>query len=81
MENKIITITLTIIAIVALLSVVLGIGFATALSPYDSYKHVVCMGKVLDFAQKGVIRDAGGFSGSSYECVHMKYAGSIYGPM
>ena len=80
MEKKI-RITLTIIAIVALLSIVLGTGFATLLLPYNSYKHVVCMGKVLDFAQKGVIRDAGGFSGSSYECVHMKYTGSIYGPM
>jgi hypothetical protein len=80
MEKKI-RITLTIIAIVALLSVILGIGFATVLLPYNSYKHVVCMGKVLDFAQKGVIRDAGGFSGSSYECVHMKYTGSIYGPI
>jgi len=39
------------------------------------------MGKVLDFAQRGVIRDAGGFSGSLYECMHMNYAGSIYGPM
>ena len=80
MEKKI-RITLTIIAIVALLSIVLGTGFATVLLPYNSYKHVVCMGKVLDFAQKGVIRDAGGFSGGSYECVHMKYTGSIYGPM
>lgn len=81
MEKKI-RVTLTILATVALLSILLGIGFATALSPdYNSYKQSACTGKILDFVQKGVIRDAGGFSGSIYECVHMKYANSIYGTL
>ena len=81
MEKKI-RITLTILATVASLSAVLGVGFATALSAdynSDSYKHTVCLGKVLDFAQKGLIRDTGGFTGGIYECTHMKSANSIYG--
>jgi hypothetical protein len=82
MEKKI-RLTLTILATVALLSVFLGIGFLPALSPdYGSYKQSACMGKVLDFAQKGVIRvHAGGFSGGIYECMHMKYVNSIYGTL
>ena len=81
MEKKI-RITLAVLATMASLSVVLGVGFATALSPdYNSgsYKHAVCLEKVLDFAQKGLIRDTGGFTGSIYECTHMKSANSIYG--
>jgi hypothetical protein len=81
MEKKI-RITQTILASVASLSAVLGVGFATAVSPdYNSgsYKHDVCLVKVLDFAQKGLIRDVGGFSGGIYECMHMKSANSIYG--
>ena len=81
MEKKI-RVTLTILTTVTSLSVVLGIGFAAALSSdYGSYKHTVCMEKVLDFAQKAVIREAGGFSGSIYECTHMKYVNSIYGTL
>jgi hypothetical protein len=83
MEKKI-RITLTILVTLASLSLVLGIGFATAASPYysnNSYKQTVCLGKVLEFARNGVIRDTGGFSGGIYECVHMKYASSIYSPI
>jgi hypothetical protein len=83
MEKKI-RLTLAVLATVASLSVVLGVGFATALSPdYNSgsYRHTVCLGKVLDFAQKGLIRDTGGFTGSIYECTHMNSANSIYGTM
>jgi hypothetical protein len=81
MEKKI-RITLAVLVTVASLSAVLGVGFATALSPdYNSgsYTHTVCLGKVLDFAQKGLISDTGGFTGGIYECTHMKSANSIYG--
>ena len=76
--------TLVIIGTVVSLSVVaIGIGFATTLaSGYnttDLYKQTLCTGKALDFAQKGVIRDVGGFNGAIYECTHMNYANSIYG--
>jgi hypothetical protein len=53
-----------------------GIGFATTLASCDSttdlYKQTLCRGKALDFAQKGVIPDVGGFNGAIYECTHMK---------
>ena len=48
-------------------------------SSADSYKQTVCTGNVLELSQKGLIRDVGGFSGGIYECMHTKYADSIYG--
>ena len=33
----------------------------------------------VELSQKGLIRDVGGFSGGIYECMHTKYADSIYG--
>jgi hypothetical protein len=74
----------TIGTIVSLSVVAIGIGFAatTLASGYntnDLYKQTLCTGKALEFAQKGVIRDVGGFNGAIYECTHMKYADSIYG--
>jgi hypothetical protein len=77
--------TLVIIGtVVSLSAVAIGIGFATTTlaSGYnttDLYKQTLCTGKALDFAQKGIIRDVGGFNGAIYECTHMKYANSIYG--
>jgi len=44
-----------------------------------SYKQTICTGKAIDFAQKGIIRDVGGFNGAIYECTHMNYPYSIYG--
>lgn len=75
---------LVIICTIVSLSVVAvaGIGFTTTLASGDTtdlYKQTLCTGKALDFAQKGVIRDVGGFNGAIYECTHMKYANSIYG--
>jgi hypothetical protein len=65
--------TLVIIGTVVSLSAVgIGMGFASTLaSGYnttDLYKQTLCTGKALDFAQKGVIRDVGGFNGAIYEC-------------
>ena len=69
--------------VISLSAVAIGIGFATTLaSGYnttDLYKQTLCTEKALDFAQKGIIRDVGGFNGAIYECTHMKYANSIYG--
>ncbi|MGB6527685.1 MAG: hypothetical protein WBF33_06220, partial [Candidatus Nitrosopolaris sp.] len=64
--------------------VAIEFGVAAALTqgystPADSYKNTLCIGKVLDLSQKGVIHDIGGFNGGIYECMHMKSANSIYG--
>jgi hypothetical protein len=77
------------IALVALLlavslSVAIEIGIAASFSQgyaltTISYKHSLCITKVLDLSQKGVIRDAGGFDGAINECVQMTSANSIYG--
>jgi hypothetical protein len=49
----------------------LEIGFTTTLASgyntIDLYKQTLCTGKALDFGQKGVIRDVGGFNGAIYE--------------
>ncbi|MGB7637149.1 MAG: hypothetical protein WBL88_06205 [Nitrososphaeraceae archaeon] len=59
------------------------IGFTTTLaSGYnttDLYKQTLYIGKALNFGQKGVIRDVGGFDGAIYEYTHMTYANSTYG--
>ena len=75
---------LAILIIGVSLSVVIEFGVAAALTqgystPADSYKNTLCIGKVQDFSQKGIIRDVGGFNGGIYECMHMKSANSIYG--
>ena len=79
--------TLAILIIAVSLSVAIEIGFVPSLQQCyaitaNSYKHSLCEAKMLDLSQKGVIRrwgDVGGFSDGIYECVHMKYANSIYG--
>jgi hypothetical protein len=74
--------TLTILVTVVFLSVVLlGVGFATGLSSYygsDIHKQAACLGKVLGFAQKGIVRDIGGFNGGISECSQIQWYGSIY---
>jgi hypothetical protein len=84
MDKKIKRITLTIVVTIVSLSLVfLGASLATGLSSYyyfssDIYKQVDCLGKVLGFAQKGVIREIGGFNGAMSECLQIKWSGSIY---
>ncbi len=60
----------------------IGIGSVGTLNGYssaaDSYKHSLCVTKVLALSQRGVIRDVGGFNGAISECLQMNYAGSIY---
>jgi len=78
-------ITLAILIIAVSVSIAIEIGFTTihtqgsASAPMDSYKHALCTAKILDLSQKGVIRDAGGFNGGIYECMHMNSGNSIYG--
>jgi hypothetical protein len=75
--------TLTIlVTIVSVSAVLLGVSLAAGLSPYynsgDVFKQAACLGKVLGFAEKGIIRDVGGFHGAIYECSHIGWSGSIY---
>ena len=84
MDNKT-TRTLTILVAIASVSVVLlGVGIATGLSPYyysssaDVYKHVACIDKVHEFAQRGIVRDTGGFHGAIFECSQIQWSRSIY---
>ena len=82
--DKIRKITLATLIATVSLSVAIEIGYATSLaqaysSSADSYKQTLCVEKVQELSQKGIIRDAGGFSGAVYECTHTKYADSIYG--
>ena len=84
-QSKIRKITLATLIVAVSLSVAIEIGYTTSLAQGytfsgDSYrKQTLCIGKVLDLSQKGIIRDVGGFSGAVYECTHNRYAGSIYG--
>jgi hypothetical protein len=75
--------TLTIVVTaVSLSAILLGVGVATGLSSHynngDLYKQAVCLGKVLALAEKGIIRDAGGFHGAIFECSQIQWSGSIY---
>ena len=77
-------IILTILIVAVTLSVAVEIGYVTSLaqgysSTTDSHIQTACTGKVLDLSQKGIIRDVGGFSGGIYQCIHTRFANSIYG--
>jgi hypothetical protein len=83
MDKKIRRILTILVTIVSLSVVLLGVGLATGLSSYyynsgDLYKQTACLGKVLGFAQKGIIRDVGGFNGAIFECLQIRWSGSIY---
>jgi hypothetical protein len=80
MDNKIKRAMTIIVTIVSLSVVLLGMSLATGLtSDGDLYKKTACLGKVLGFAQQGIIRDMGGFNGAMSECVQIQWSGSIYG--
>ncbi len=77
-------IILTILIVAVTLSVAVEIGYTISLaqgysSTTDSHIQSVCTGKVLDLSQKGIIRDVSGFSGGIYQCMHTRFAHSIYG--
>jgi hypothetical protein len=67
-----------------ILSIIVGFGIvaialSTDLPSYSSTKNTICTTKVLELAQKGIIRDAAGYNGAVYECTHMHGLSSVYG--
>src|SRR5437899_5017721 len=82
-KKRKITLAILIVAVSVSIAIEIGItaihtqGYSSAIM--DSYKNALCTAKILDLSQKGVIRDAGGFNGGIYECMHMNAANSIYG--
>lgn len=69
---------LLVVALGIIVSLSVASSYASS-SSIGSYKQILCMEKTIEFAQKGIIRDVGGFNGAIYECTHMNYANSIYG--
>ena len=72
----IVGIVLSIILVFGIVDIGLGTGM---LSRYSSTKNAICTSKVLELAQKGMIRDVGGYYGAIYECTHMHGFSSVYG--
>jgi hypothetical protein len=75
--------SITVIGAIVL-TIILVFGVATALSTglpssYSSTKNTLCTAKVLELAQKGIIREVGGYYGALYECTHMHSMSSVYG--
>jgi hypothetical protein len=71
--------TKSIIVIGAIiLTIILAFGIATGLSiglPTSPTKQTNCTSKVLELAQKGIVRD----TGAIYGCTHMHGLSSVYG--
>ena len=64
------------------LTIILAFGVATAIGtglPPSPMKNTNCTSKVLELAQKGIVREVGGYIGAIYECTHMHGLSSIYG--
>ncbi|PWU79450.1 MAG: hypothetical protein DLM72_17340 [Candidatus Nitrosopolaris wilkensis] len=66
--------------IVLTIIVVFGVFalLSSSVSSSDT-KRAVCTAKVLELAQKGIIREVGGYSGAIFECTHMTGWSSVYG--
>ena len=90
MEKKIMAKSLTLLIAMASLSAILlvgisisaaaaGLSLANNYNSGSSYKKMTCLDKVLEFGQKGIVRDIGGFNGALLECSQIQWAGSIYG--
>jgi hypothetical protein len=64
------------------LTIIVALGVATGLSiglPSSPTKQANCTSKVLELAQKGIVRDVGGYNGAIYECTQMHGLSSVYG--
>jgi hypothetical protein len=81
------TATIAIIGII-MAAVIVGFSVIPALTnspstghytPISELKRVLCTNKVLELAQKGMIRETAGYYGALSECMAMKSTGSIYG--
>jgi hypothetical protein len=72
--------TRSIIVIIGIvLTIIIVSGVATPLSTGLYSSNSFCTVKVLELAQKGIIRDVGGYNGAIYECTHMHGLSSVYG--
>lgn len=69
----------TILSVIVVFSVVTVLSTGITTATYSSTKATVCTSKVLGLAQKGIIREVGGYNGAIYECIHMHGLSSIYG--
>jgi hypothetical protein len=72
----------SLIVIGAIVLIILAFGVATAIGtslPSSPMKNTHCTSKVLELAQKGMVREVGGYNGAIYECTHMHGLSSIYG--
>jgi hypothetical protein len=63
------------------LTIIVALGVATGLSTGlpSPMKHTNYTSKVLELAQKGIVREVGGYYGAVYECTHMHGISSVYG--
>ena len=64
------------------LTIIVAFGVATGIStglPSSTTKLTNCTIKVLELAQKGIVREVGGYNGAVYECTHMHGLSSVYG--
>jgi hypothetical protein len=60
--------------------VVFGVASGLSTGLYSSpTKQANCTSKVLELAQKGIIREVDGYGGGIYECTHMHGLSSVYG--
>jgi hypothetical protein len=69
-------IVLSIIVVFGIVTIALSTDLS---SSYSSTKNAICSAKVLELAQKGIVRDVGGYYGAIYECTHMHGLSSVYG--
>jgi hypothetical protein len=64
------------------LTIIVAFGVATGISTgltSSPMKLTNCTSKVLELAQKGMIREVAGYNGAIYECTHMHGLSSVYG--
>ncbi|HYT41639.1 MAG TPA: hypothetical protein VEP90_04795 [Methylomirabilota bacterium] len=74
--KSIIVIGAIVLTIILAFGVAAGAGIGLPSSPT---KQANCTSKVLELAQKGIVRDVGGYNGAIYECTHMHGLSSVYG--
>jgi hypothetical protein len=76
--------SIIIITAIAFLSIIVGFSVVITLSTsfsssYSSTKNAICTAKVLELAQKGYVRETGGYYGAIFECTRMHGLSSVYG--
>jgi hypothetical protein len=71
-------IVIGVIGLTIIMAFGVAAGISTGLSS-SPMKLTSCTSKVLELAQKGIVREVGGYSGAIYECIHMHGWSSVYG--